>query len=389
MRFLFVQTHGSQIDIPRVLEEMGHNCDCLFNFEFDANDLSENEGTATVERALCGTHYDYIISYFFLPVVSEVCERNNTLYISWVYDSPQLAVYHPSILNPVNRVFLFDRCEAERLKSLDIPHIYYMPLAADMAKGNSLKITNEDRQKYSCDISFVGTLYEDNSYNRIGNKLPSDIKENVSNYVNSCFCKWDNPRTWPAFSSDEVERLRPFFDDKKLSKFEMPMEYYYAHQIASLKLGETERVYLLEELGKKFKVDFFTRNTSYPVKNVRIHPSLDYYNELGKVYYLSKINLAFTLPTIETGVPLRVFDIMGHNGFVLSNLQDEIGELFEIGRDIAVFRNAEELMELAGYYLTHEKERKKIATNGRNKVNNEHSLKTRLQQIIDICRQES
>ncbi len=50
-----------------------------------------------------------------------------------------------------------------------------------------------------------------------------------------------------------------------------------------------------------------------------------------KVFYSSKININMTLRSIESGVPLRIIDIMSIGGFVMSNNQEEIPELFEEG----------------------------------------------------------
>lgn len=71
---------------------------------------------------------------------------------------------------------------------------------------------------------------------------------------------------------------------------------------------------------------------------------MDYYTVMNKIFYLSKINLNITLPSIESGIPQRVLDIMGSGGFVLTNYQPEIEEVFEIGKDIEVFHTLEELV---------------------------------------------
>ena len=120
---------------------------------------------------------------------------------------------------------------------------------------------------------------------------------------------------------------------------------------------------------------------------MNVHPAVDYYSTLGKIYYFSKINLAFTLPTIETGVPLRIFDIMAFGGFVISNYQAELSDLFEIGKEIVVYHDAEELFELTDYYLSHEKERLQIAVNGYKRVNRDHSIPARLKKMLEICAQ--
>lgn len=83
-----------------------------------------------------------------------------------------------------------------------------------------------------------------------------------------------------------------------------------------------------------------------------------------------------------TGLSLRVWDVMGSGGFLLSNYQEEIEDYFTIGEDIEVFSSEEELVDKAGYYLEHDEIREKIARNGYEKVRKYHSYDERVKQMI-------
>ena len=63
-------------------------------------------------------------------------------------------------------------------------------------------------------------------------------------------------------------------------------------------------------------------------------------------------------------VPKQYFDILSCGGFVLSNYQTELPELFTPGEDLAVYGSMEELLFLAEYYLTHDEQRREIAACG-------------------------
>ena len=79
---------------------------------------------------------------------------------------------------------------------------------------------------------------------------------------------------------------------------------------------------------------------------------------------------------------------MGSGGFVLTNYQEEIDDLFTIGKDIEVFHDLQELLEKCAYYLTHEKERLTIAMNGYMKVRECHSYIHRINQILHTIERE-
>ena len=104
---------------------------------------------------------------------------------------------------------------------------------------------------------------------------------------------------------------------------------------------------------------------------------------MPKVFYGSKINLNFTIPNIQSGIPLRVWDILGAGGFLLTNYQPELELYFDIGKDLEIFEDASQLEQKASYYLSHEKERAQIAENGYQKVKGTHSYMRRIQEMID------
>ena len=101
--------------------------------------------------------------------------------------------------------------------------------------------------------------------------------------------------------------------------------------------------------------------------------ALLYSEEMPKAFYVSKINLNITSRSIDSGIPQRVFDIMASGGFVLTNYQPELEEYFEIGKDLEVFHDLDELMEKVDYYLAHEEARIRIAMNGYRKVREKYS----------------
>ena len=106
--------------------------------------------------------------------------------------------------------------------------------------------------------------------------------------------------------------------------------------------------------------------------DVQTYGSLDAFEEMPKAYYLSSINLNVTLPSIRSGIPLRVFEIMAAGGFVLTNYQPELEELFAVGKEIEVFRSFDEMEDKVRYYLTHEKERLMITLKGYQRVREQH-----------------
>ena len=103
---------------------------------------------------------------------------------------------------------------------------------------------------------------------------------------------------------------------------------------------------------------------------------------MPKIFNLSKINLNMTMRPIETGLPLRIFDILSSGGFCMTNFQEELLDMFTIGEDIEAYSSIEELVDKCGYYLEHDDIRRNIAARGYEKVKNTHNILNRMADMI-------
>ncbi len=94
------------------------------------------------------------------------------------------------------------------------------------------------------------------------------------------------------------------------------------------------------------------------------------------------------MASIESGIPQRVFDIMSAGGFVLSNDQPEIRELFSPDREVVLFSSIEELKEKAVFYLKHKDIRRKIAEKGYSAVSGKYSTTEALKKMFTTVKKE-
>lgn len=113
--------------------------------------------------------------------------------------------------------------------------------------------------------------------------------------------------------------------------------------------------------------------------------SLDYATEMPYAFHYSKINLNPSLRIIQTGIPLRAFDVMGAGGFLLSNWQEELAEAYTDGVDLALYDSIPDAIEKAAFYLAHDDIRRQIVQSGRQKTLQEHDLQNTLQEIFRLA----
>lgn len=321
---------------------------------------------------------DLVATKNFSAATAEACHRENRIYLSWVHDSPQRTLYMKEVQYDTNIIFLFDRAQIERLSMMHIPHLHHAPLAANMTRANALHISDEDIRRFSTDISFVGSMYLAKDIAAFFAGLSSDTRNELEAIINNKLGIWDDSHTlFCPFSEPAMREI-------SLSiKHEEPKIYTYSDEylVQSLALcretAKRERLLLLDTLSKKYSVSLYTGDFEFAadkLPDVQVHGRADYQTDALKVYFSSKINLNITLPSIESGVPLRVFDIMSVGGFVMSNDQTEAHELFVPDKEIVLFSCMEELEEKVAYYLSHEKQRTRIALNGYQRIVKDYSI---------------
>lgn len=179
----------------------------------------------------------------------------------------------------------------------------------------------------------------------------------------------------------EMYNAMPYaLSDGSLAK----IEYVYANYFLARKVASMQRLDLIDRVSRKYNMKVYTGGDLSALKHVNNMGTVDYMSDMNKVFRLSKINLNMTLPSIKTGVPLRVMDILGNGGFLVTNYQKDLFDPFEPGVDFVYYSDVEEVDGLIGYYLEHEDERKEIARNAKEKMTAYHNYTDRLKDIMYI-----
>jgi glycosyltransferase involved in cell wall biosynthesis len=102
------------------------------------------------------------------------------------------------------------------------------------------------------------------------------------------------------------------------------------------------------------------------------------------IYSCSKISL--NVHRFSYIVNYRTFETLACKTFLLSDYTNELEKLFENKREIVMVNDEKEIIELAQYFLDNEEERKKIASNGYEKVIKNHTFKQRAKKVYDAIR---
>ena len=369
-------------DIYETFLAMGHTVDVI------EQQLKSYDEDAAFEARLMDklkqTHYDFVFTVNYFALISNVCERCKVKYVSWSCDNPLISMYHKSVFHDCNYIFLFDKRNFLEFKAMGVPHIYYLPLAVDANRMDTLLEEADDLNLYQNEVAFVGSLYERNTYDKIKSTLPEYLRGYLDATMQAQMSVSGANIIEEMLTPDILEMIGENFSLEKSKDSFSNLELIFSTTVLGFKIAQMQRKKGLLALSKHVPVTIYTNSDTSDLLRVTYRGSVDYWTQMPKVFHMSKINLNFTIPNIHTGLPLRMWDILGAGGFLMTNYQAELPEFFVENKDFVCFDGEKDLVEKTLYYLSHEEERKEIARNGYEKVKRYHTYRIRLEEMLKI-----
>ena len=370
-------------DIEQTFLLLGHTVDNIEQ-ELGSYDVSP-EFEKVIEQKIRENHYDMVFTVNYFPLISNVCQRAGVKYVSWTCDNPLISMYHTSVFHECNYIFTFDKTNYLEFRGMGVAHIWYLPLAVDVDRLDDIIERSQDTAKYRGDVAFVGSLYERNSYDKLKNRLPEYLRGYFDAVMEAQLNISGANIVEPMLTADILSRLEEYFTLEKSPDSFSDLGLIFQTTVLGFKIAEIERRRALIELSKYYHVNVYSNSDVSDMVRIRYCGSVDYWSEMPKVFRASKINLNF-----KSGIPLRVWDVLGSGGFLLTNYQAELPYFFEEGKDLVCFDGVEDLREKVGYYLEHEEERRAIAESGYRKVKETHlyieRIRTMLAQVAEAER---
>lgn len=339
---------------------------------------------------LHGKHINAVFSFDYFPLISMVCEINKIPYISWIYDCPMLTLQSKTLANDLNYIYCFDKIYAERLINEGAKHCFHLPLAGnemllDKIKEQEKK-TPELKAKYTCDISFMGNLYNEKRNRYRTAEFSGYTSGFLEGVINAQLNIYGYNFVKEVLTDDIVEEL----EEKcrlKLGEMYRQDARQLAADVINMEVSAREREQVLGEVASRYQLTLYT-GSELPLQlqelNIQNRGYADYDKEMPYIFHNSKININITSKSIESGIPLRIFDILSCGGFCLTNYQPEVVELFEDGEELVTYTDMDDLMRKVTYYLEHDEERKRIALNGHRKLVAQHNLADRMRLMFDL-----
>lgn len=107
-----------------------------------------------------------------------------------------------------------------------------------------------------------------------------------------------------------------------------------------------------------------------------------YFDDMAKTYSASQI--VFNR-SVRNDVNMRVFEAMACGSLLVTNDLTDNGqsELFQSGQHFVTYRDEDELLDRVQFYLTHEADRQRVASQGLNAVLASHTYRHRMETVLE------
>ena len=288
----------------------------------------------------------------------------------WFVDSPDFIFYGEALPPPeATLVYLWDRSYLPRIEKLGY-RARYLPLAADPALAGAAQPTERFRAR----VSFVGNSLLSGFLSRLTVKIPQDhaTKQLMEQAVTAVL----------AGRGRQLETLEALTAAGG-SHFTRPDEALFFQAYALHSATSVYRTSLLERL-LPLELVFFGDPDGWRTlfgERAAALPDVNYFAETPAVYASTEVNFNATSLQMPLAVNQRVFDVPLCGGFLLTDRQDALFELFAED-ELAVYGGVEDVAEQAAGYLRAPALRREIMARARSRVLGEHTYRHRMGELL-------
>lgn len=373
-------------EVTRACARLGTPCRYL---ETGETPLARDAYVSLVRESLDDFAPDFVLTVNHLGldregVLLELLERAGIPLASWFVDSPELILplYRPAVSRSTV-LFTWDADTVAPLRARGCPHVHYLPLATDETRFRPLSVVPEDHP-WRARVSFVGNSMVSKTATRLAlADPPSRLAEAFAAVADGFaaaperlvadYLAASRPELFTAYLAIPTVERRLAFETAVI--WECTRRDRAARIAGLLPFGPT----LVGDEGWLSALPGEGRLW-------RRLPELAYYDALPQFYPLSEVNANVTSSQMKGAVNQRVFDVPACGAFVLTDARRQLEDLFEPGREMAVYETAEELVALTGRYLADAPARQALAAAGRRRVLAEHTYPRRLETLFAVMR---
>ncbi|MBU1228768.1 MAG: glycosyltransferase [Proteobacteria bacterium] len=358
-----------RLDVPHLL------------VDFASRSVDRDLFVRTIREAAAGFRPDAILTVNHLGV-----DHEGVLYalagelglplVSWFVDNPEFILPLYPKPDPQNTLILtWDADSLDGVRGFGFTNVFWLPLGADPER---FRPGRQGRPEWRSRVSFVGNSMVSKTASRLkagapGPALLAAFADLALGFGES------GERSVPAFVAASRPELLPELEALprwRRTAFETAVVW---RSTLEYRLGCVAKAL---PFGPLIVGDPGWSQLLGGALGHRLHPELNYYEDLPGFYPLSEVNFNCTSLQMKGAVNQRVFDVPASGAFLLTDHRSQIERLFEPDVEIALYRNQEEIAPLMARFLADPEARERLAAAGRARVLAEHTYEHRLSALL-------
>lgn len=299
----------------------------------------------------------------------------------WFIDNP--FYFYNQLISMINIknliIFCYDKFYIKHLKSLGLKNVFYLPQATNPKRFYKMELSTDwEIKEFTHNLTFAGNL----DLIQLNNFICEFFKKNPE--FNDDFYKILSEIEFLAINNLTVptwELIQEYFNKLKI---QIPINtVFLLLKIVEYHLSiifREQMINSINDLNPCIWGDSSEWQTV--VKNVKLLGRVSYFKNMPKVFNGSKININISRLQQRMGTNQRVYDVPACKAFVITDYKAEIEELFEIDKEIIIYKNFSDLKNKILKYQDPNL-RIPIIENGFQKVISKHTYANRMQTVID------
>jgi spore maturation protein CgeB len=185
-----------------------------------------------------------------------------------------------------------------------------------------------------------------------------------------------------------AELLRIGFDPRVLGMLGTQSRQYDCTFVGGFSPYHNTVLPIFEEAARRVKIDFFGygADTLAPGSSIlQTHHGEVWGLAMYQVLLKSKMTINRHIVISENYANnMRLYEATGCGALLITDSKSNLNDLFDVGKEVLTYTNAEDLCEIILHYTSHEQDRATIAKAGQARTLREHTYLRRMEQLLEI-----
>jgi len=368
-------------EVSRAFQQLGHEVQVIL---FDKRKDQGEEVLQRIFTRVADFSPDLVFTINHLGfdregLLMQVLDRLRLPSVSWYVDSPAIILnLYGGPKSDLSYIFVWDPTYVPEVKALGFTKVFTLPLATDpdaFAPRPAAELGRWRRQ-----VAFVG------------NSMIASVAKKLERLPSSPEFLALFQRLLDAFQAQPYRRLDLLLEEEGLAEHPLIRQMNLTAR-TDLEAGiiwagtRDYRLRCVRRLAAFSPTIYGDPGWQELVgPRFRLHPEVNYYQDLPAIYGASTINFNATSLQMKAAVNQRVFDVPAAGGFLLTDFKEQLAEVLEPGKESVCYYAPEEIPDLVRFYLGHPDARRRIIERARARVLQEHTYRHRIQEMLAVLR---